>query len=57
MSFVCNDTTKYLDEEKIKKIRLRDFAFNQNGQKVALPYIGLKHININKTEKAISINN
>ncbi len=57
MSFVCNDTTKYLDEEKIEKIRLRDFAFNQNGQKIALPYIGLKHININKTEKAISINN
>jgi hypothetical protein len=56
MSFVCNDTTKYLDEEKIKKIRLRDFAFNQNGQKIALPYIGLDHIN-NETEKAISINN
>ena len=56
MSFVCNNTTKYLDEEKIEKIRLRDFAFNQNGQKIALPYIGLDHIN-NETEKAISINN
>jgi ubiquitin carboxyl-terminal hydrolase 7 len=71
LSLVLNGRARYLDEENIKSVRLRDFASagqnsqNSDGQQQhAKPYIGLQHVNKNSKrarynymEKAIKIYN
>lgn len=71
MSLVLNGRARYLDEENIKCLRLRDFASpnsggaqNSESQQLAKPYIGLQHVNKNSKrarynymEKAIKIYN
>ena len=69
LSLVLNGRARYLDEENIKNVRIRDFATSSNlqndsGQTSAKPYIGLQHVNKNSKrarynymEKAIKIYN
>ena len=58
MSMVFNGRARYLDEENIKSLRLRDFVSATSGgaqstdggagqQPHAKPYIGLQHVNKN----------
>ena len=69
LSLVTNGRARYLDEENIKIVRLRDFT-NQSlqnseaSQTSIRPYIGLQHVNKNSKrarynymEKAIKIYN
>lgn len=69
LSVVFNGRAKYLDEENIKVIKLKDFtsqtpSSENAGQQHAKPYIGLQHVNKNSKrarynymEKAIKIYN
>ena len=68
VSLVYMGRPRYLDEEQIKSVRLRDFVLNQDtknsGSQHAKPFIGLQHQNKNSKrarynymEKAIKIYN
>lgn len=71
LSVVCMGRPRYLDEEQIKTVRLRDFVINPSqdskhttGNQHAKPFIGLQHQNKNSKrarynymEKAIKIYN
>lgn len=71
LSIVCMGRPRYLDEEQIKTVRLRDYVISQtqegaqqNHHQHAKPFIGLQHVNKNSKrarynymEKAIKIYN
>lgn len=70
VSLVCMGRPRYLDEEQIKTVRLRDFQLpsqdtkHSSGNQHAKPFIGLQHQNKNSKrarynymEKAIKIYN